>query len=567
MLRSLSITNVAVIKELNIDFDSGFTVLTGETGAGKSIIIDSLAFVLGAKGNRDMIRTGEASASVSVLFDGLEPKESELSELGINVPEGELFIVRTIADDGKTNAKINGKSISASLLRQVGKFLLTIHGQNDSGVLSEKSELLLLLDSYIGLEKELADYSVKYEELCSLENEYDELKKELDDREMMLDILKYQLGEIDAAKLSDPMEEDKLLKLRSKLRSLEKVSKSVSIVNRTLDDNEKGVSAKYLIEKAEAAVRSLEGILDNAEDMADRLESIKYELVDISERVSDIISGDDIRDPERQLDMVEKRLSAIRKVTRKYGETVELVLQKKDEIKSKIKNLENSDEALGDLENRINEVRAEAEKAAAVLSDKRKEASAVLNGEISAVLFDHDMPKVRFKISIKKHTDSAGNTVFESRGFDDVEFLVSPNVGEDMLPISRIASGGELSRIMLAIKNTMISKSGEGTSVFDEIDAGVSGATSERIGRKLDEMSDTTQIICITHSAQIAALADTHLRISKSEHDGRVESRMEVLDRQGRIEELSRIIGGINITDKQIKTATEMLDKASVRYN
>jgi len=567
MLRSLSITNVAVIKELNIDFDSGFTVLTGETGAGKSIIIDSLAFVLGAKGNRDMIRTGEASASVSVLFDGLEPKESELSELGINVPEGELFIVRTIADDGKTNAKINGKSISASLLRQVGKFLLTIHGQNDSGVLSEKSELLLLLDSYIGLEKELADYSVKYEELCSLENEYDELKKELDDREMMLDILKYQLGEIDAAKLSDPMEEDKLLKLRSKLRSLEKVSKSVSIVNRTLDDNEKGVSAKYLIEKAEAAVRSLEGILDNAEDMADRLESIKYELVDISERVSDIISGDDIRDPERQLDMVEKRLSAIRKVTRKYGETVELVLQKKDEIKSKIKNLENSDEALGDLENRINEVRAEAEKAAAVLSDKRKEASAVLNGEISAVLFDLDMPKVRFKISIKKHTDSAGNTVFESRGFDDVEFLVSPNVGEDMLPISRIASGGELSRIMLAIKNTMISKSGEGTSVFDEIDAGVSGATSERIGRKLDEMSDTTQIICITHSAQIAALADTHLRISKSEHDGRVESRMEVLDRQGRIEELSRIIGGINITDKQIKTATEMLDKASVRYN
>ena len=265
---------------------------------------------------------------------------------------------------------------------------------------------------------------------------------------------------------------------------------------------------------------------------------------------------------DKQLDMVEKRLSAIRKATRKYGETVELVLQKKDEIKSKIKNLENSDEALEDLENRIIAVRAEAEKAASVLSEKRKDTSLVLNERISAVLYDLDMPKVRFKISIKKHIDSTGKTIFESRGFDDVEFLVSPNVGEDMLPISRIASGGELSRIMLAIKNTMISKSGEGTSVFDEIDAGVSGATSERIGRKLDEMSDTTQIICITHSAQIAALADTHLRISKSELDGRVESTMDVLDRQGRIAELSRIIGGINITEKQIKTATEMLDKA-----
>ncbi len=563
MLRSVSITNVAVIKELNIDFDSGFTVLTGETGAGKSIIIDSLAFVLGAKGSRDMIRTGENAASVSALFDSLESKEKYLAELGITIADGELLLSRTIADDGKTSARINGKSVSASLLRQVSKHLLTIHGQNDSGALSEKGELLHLLDSYVGLENELASYSEKYLVLSSLEQEYESLKKALDDREMMIDILKYQYAEIEGAKLSDPCEEEKLLRLRAKLRSLEKVSKSVSVVKRALDDNEKGVSVRYLLEKAEAAVINLDGILDNAEEIAQRLETIKYELLDISERVGDVLSSDDVTDPERQLDAVEKRLTVIKKLTKKYGESIEAVLTKKHEIKEKLNNLENSDEALIDLENRIKDARAMAEKSACVLSESRMKNALVLNEKISSVLKELDMPKVRFKIRVEKKTDAFGETVFDTNGFDDVEFLVSPNVGEDMLPISKIASGGELSRIMLAIKNTMISKSGEGSSVFDEIDAGVSGATSERIGRKLCEMSADTQIICITHSAQIAALADRHIKISKSESNGRVESRVEVLDRQGRINELSRIIGGINITDKQIKTAVEMLDKAS----
>lgn len=561
MLRSVSITNVAVIKELNIDFNRGFTVLTGETGAGKSIIIESLSFVLGAKGSREMIRTGESFASVTALFTELGSKREELSELGIIVSDDEIMISRTISDDGRTSAKINGKSVSATVLKQASKHLLTIHGQNDSGILSEKSELLQLLDNYIGLDNELSAYKESYSELCSLEEEYENLKKALDDREMMLDILKYQYTEIENAKLSDPLEEEKLLKLRAKLRSLEKVSKSVSVVKRTLDDNEKGVSARYLLEKAESAIRSLDGILDDADGIAERLATIKYELLDISERVADLLNADDVNDPERQLDAVEKRLTVIRKVTKKYGENIEAVLEKKDDIKSKLKNLENSDEAVADLENRINEVRHTAEKAAKVLSDKRKDASVELNVKISDVLKELDMPKVRFRISIQKKTDGSGKTLFDGRGFDDVEFLVSPNVGEDMLPISKIASGGELSRIMLAIKNTMISKNGEGTSVFDEIDAGVSGATSERIGRKLSEMSKDTQILCITHSAQIAALANCHLKISKSEREGRVESRVDVLDRQGRIDELSRIIGGINITDKQIKAAVEMLDK------
>ena len=567
MLKAVSINNVAVIKELSLDLQDGFTVITGETGAGKSIMIDSIAFVLGAKGSKDMIRTGEDRAEVTALFAPSAEKTAYLTELGIFPDEnGELLLSRTVATDGKTTAKINGKSVSVSVLKQASKALLTIHGQQDSGILSEKSELRGLLDSYVGIEKELSQFSAVYGELSDAEKKLEDLKSALSDREMMLDILEYQLREIDGARLSDPGEEDKLLKLRSKLRSIEKISKSVSVVKRALSDNEKGVTAAYMLDKAASAVRALSDVLDDAEDMADRLDSYKSEIIDIAERVSDILSGDGMDDPERQLDLVEKRLSVIRKMTKKYGATVGEVLEKRDEIKTRLSALNDSDTALEDLENEVKEIRKKAAVLAGAISERRKEAALGLNEKICAVLCDLDMPKVSFEIRVEPRKDLSGEYVFDSAGYDDVDFFVSPNVGEDMLPISKIASGGELSRIMLSIKSCMLVKSGEGTSVFDEIDAGVSGATSERIGRKLSKMSETTQIICITHSAQIAALADCHIKISKHEVDGRVESRVEYLDTEGRVSELSRIIGGINITEKQIKTAYEMLEKSG-KYN
>lgn len=567
MLKAVSISNVAVIKSLSLDLEDGFTVITGETGAGKSIMIDSIAFVLGAKGSKDMIRTGEERAEVTALFAPSDEKGPYLSELGIFPDEnGELLLSRSVTEDGKTTAKINGKSVSVSVLRQVSKALLTIHGQQDSGILSEKSELRGLLDSYVGMEKELSDFLAVYNELCENEKKLEDLKGALSDREMMIDILEYQLKEIDGAKLSDPAEEDKLLKLRSKLRSIEKISKSVSVVKRALSDNEKGVTAAYMLEKAASAVRSLTDVLDDAENMAEKLDAYKSEIIDIAERVSDILESDGMDDPERQLDLVEKRLSVIRKMTKKYGATVGEVLEKRDEIKSKLSTLKDGDFALEDLENSIKEIRNKAAGLAEIVSEKRKEAAAGLNEKICFVLRELDMPKVAFEIRVEPRKDKDGECIFDSAGYDDVDFYVSPNVGEDMLPISKIASGGELSRIMLAIKSCMLVKSGEGTSVFDEIDAGVSGATSERIGRKLSKMSDTTQIICITHSAQIAALADCHIKISKHEKDGRVESALEYLDTEGRVSELSRIIGGINITEKQIKTAYEMLEKSG-KYN
>lgn len=551
MLKAVSISNVAVIKDLTVEFPDGFTVITGETGAGKSVLLDSVAFCLGAKASKDIIRTGETRAEVTAVFDAPRGAESD--------DDGEITLYRSITDDGKSIAKINGKAVSTSVLRETAKNLMSIHGQQDSGALSEKSEIIKMLDEYVGLDGELAEYGEKYEKFCELSSRLSELKGSLKDKAMMLDILSYQLKEIDAAKLSDPDEEDKLVILRQKLRSLEKVSKNVSVVEKALVENEKGITAVYMLDRAASAIRQLSDVMPEAEATASRLEEIKYEVTTIADSVSSIIDDDDLDDPERKLDAVEKRLTLLKRIRSKYGETVSDVIQKRDEIKTKLSELSNSDDAIEDLENAIAEARSACETAADSISAKRRAAAQALTGEISSVLYDLDMPKVRFLVSVTKRIKD-GMADLDRRGYDDVDFLVSANVGEEMQPISRIASGGELSRIMLAVKSSMQKDSGV-TSVFDEIDAGVSGATSERIGRKLREMSRASQLICITHSAQIASLADTHFKISKSEKGGRVESSVEKLDRDGRIKELSRIIGGVKITKKVIDTAEEMLKK------
>ena len=560
MLRSVSVSDIAIIKELSFDFEPGFTVLTGETGAGKSILIDSIAFVLGARADRDMIRTGEDTATVTAVFDGAELQLSD--SLGVTPDEyGEITLTRTLTSDGRSSAKINGKSVPIAQLREVGKSLMAIHGQQDTGALSEKSELIELLDGFVFDEGDLDEYRSIYSKLCALAAKRDELISSLKDKTMMLDILEYQFNEISGAKLSDPDEEDKLILLRNKLRSIEKVAKNVSVVKRAILDNERGVTVSYMLDRASGAISALSEVCPESEDLVKRIDEIKYELIDISETVSALISDDDMSDPEKKLDAVEKRLSVIKKLKGKYGETIPDVIAKREEIKKRIDELRRSDETLCDLDDEISSVTARAEASAAALSERRKSGAAILTRDILSVLGELDMPGVRFKIGIdKRHT--AGKTDFDRYGFDDVDFFVSANVGEEMQPISKIASGGELSRIMLAIKSALSKKTSGVTSVYDEIDAGVSGGTSERIGRLLREMSQKSQIICITHSAQIASLADCHLLISKSETDGRVESRVERLDREGRIKELSRIIGGINITEKQIRAAEEMLQRS-----
>lgn len=562
MLENIFISNCAVIKELSCDLSEGFTVMTGETGSGKSVIIDCICFALGGKADKELVRTGESMAEVSLLFGGLEGIRAELESAGASPDEnGQIFIRRTLSAEGKTAAKINSRAVGVSVLKQVAKKLAAIHGQFDSGVLTEKAELTALLDSYIGDEYELECYRAAYKELRDAESRLEKLNTSLEDREMMLDILKHRYSEIDRAGLSDPEEEEKLERLRLKLRSIEKISKSVSVVKKTLADNEKGVTACYMVDRAATAVRGLADVFDDAEETALRLDDIRSELFDISERIADLLGDCDVDDPEKKLDLVETRLALIKKLKTRYGDTVADVIEKKNEIQNRISELENGDDVLEDARLAVTDAEKKTLSFAKVLSELRSKAASDLSPRITSVLTELDMPKVRFSISVKTRLDGKGKTCFSADGKDDVEFLVGTNVGDGLQPIGRIASGGELSRIMLAVKSTMQSGCRELVSVFDEIDAGVSGATSERIGIKLSEMSASGQVICITHSAQIASIADCHLKISKTERNGRVESMVSELDREGRIGELSRIIGGISITDKQIKAAVEMLEK------
>ena len=551
MLKSVSIKNVAVIKDLSVDLSDGFTVITGETGAGKSVFIDSLAIALGERAAKDMIRTGEDKAEVFALFDA--PSSSFADE------NGEVELYRSVSSDGKTVAKIGGRTVPIQSLKNAARELITIHGQQDSGALSETSEIIKMLDAYIGNESELSDYAESYDEYCAITSRLDALRESLKDKAMMLDILSYQLKEIESAKITDADEEEKLTSLRVKLRSLEKISKNVAVIKKALIDNEKGITAVYLVDRAAAALRNLSDVMPDAEAKADALDSIRYDLTQTVDDAEGILGDEDMSDPERKLDAVEGRLSVLKRVRSKYGDTLADVMAKKEEIKRRLSELSNSDDAIEDLERSLGEARAVCEGKAEAIGNGRRDAAKKLTKTICEILADLDMPKVRFEIKVTKRI-SNGETVLDRRGFDDVDFLVSANVGEEMQPISRIASGGELSRIMLAVKSAM-KKSVGITSVFDEIDAGVSGATSERIGRKLRQMSEGDQVICITHSAQIASLAHTHLKISKSEIDGRVESSVESLDRDGRIKELSRIIGGVMITKKVIDTAEEMLKK------
>ena len=561
MLKAVSISNIAVIKELSVDFDKGFTVITGETGAGKSVLIDSISLVLGSRADKDMIRTGECRAEVTAIFDSLGDKSADLEKLGFSPDEnGELCLYRYITDDGKSGAKINGRTVPISSLRLAALNLVAIHGQQDSGALSDKGSLISLLDGYIGMDKELSEYRAVYGELCARESKLSALRESVKDKTMMLDILEYQLKEIDSAKLSDPDEEDKLIKMRNKLRSLEKVAKNVSIVNRALMENEKGITASYMIDKASAAIRQLSEVLPSAEDMASKLDDMRYQLVEISDTVADLISDDDLADPEKKLDSVEKRLTVLKRLRGKYGESIPDIIRKRDEIKLHISELRNSDDAIEDLENEIASLRDAAEEKASVLSEMRRKNADVLTRQISSVLSELDMPKVRFLISIVKRT-SSGRTEFDGNGYDDVDFLVSANVGEELQPISKIASGGELSRIMLAMKRIIGDLDDIPCLIFDEIDAGISGATAGVVGEKLRAIAANRQVVCITHLPQIAALGDHHYRIVKSFDGDSTQTTVVPLSPSERVEELARLLSGTTVTESARQQAKELLKR------
>lgn len=558
MLRILRIENIAVAREVELELGRGFSVLTGETGAGKSILIDGLTLVLGGRISKDMIRPGEKNASVTAIFSDVENILPELDGLGIHPDEeGEITVRRVFSEDGKSSTKINGKSASVSELRELSSLLVNINGQNDTHTALDQSTHIDLLDEYSELDR--SAYSGLYREYLDAVRNLKEIKESLRDRSMMTDILKYQIKEIDAAKLSDPEEEEKLEKLRIKLKDIEKISKYTGIVVRALSQSEKGVTAAYMLEKAQAALEQLGGVMENAQELAEKLESMRYEIIDIAEQASDLIDSD-MQNPEEKLDHVEKRLSLISRLEKKYGADISEILSFREEAAQKLDALESGDLAVKEAEAALAKAYEAALAEAERLSGIRSENAKILSDQVGASLKYLDMPKARFEVKVSRDYSSDGKEILNPNGCDSVCFMFTANPGYPMKELSKVASGGELSRTVLAIKCALAGKQGVDTVIFDEIDTGVSGATSQKIGMKLRELSKHIQVICVTHSPQVASLADAHFFIHKSEKDGKAESFVRLLTDEERISEIARIIGGVTVTDKQIQAAREMLD-------
>lgn len=557
MLESLHIENIAIIKTLNVDFSQGFTVLTGETGAGKSIIIDSIQLLLGGKGDRELIRNGEKIALVSAIFSGISDAARDLIRSYGLFAEEELIsfdtvmIQRTLTADGRSAARLCGKPITITMLRELGALLMTIHGQNDNGQLLRKNTHLALLDRYADAESLLAGYASVFDEYRSVCAEESSYSKNEAEKERLSEILSFQIRDIDAGKLRAG-EEEELLKERNFLQHAEKIAKSTEFCYRALKGSEKG-SAVLLIDKSISALRAIEAIVPDAGPLADRLEVCRYEIQDVAES-ADALYSSDISDPTERLNRVEERLDTIRKLERKYGTTVEEIFAFRKRIASELARIENGSEYLEALQEKKKTLLNCALELAGKLSTHRRSVSFRLEKSIAEELSFLDMPKVRFSVQMLP-TEALNPT-----GRDDMEFLISTNPSEPPSPLIKIASGGELSRIMLALRSVFLDKEGVDSLVFDEIDTGISGKTSQKVGIKLRTLAKNAQVICITHSPQIAALADHHFRIEKNEVNGRNETRLSLLTDAERVEEVARIIGGIHVTDLQRQSAKELIE-------
>ena len=561
MLLSLHIENIAVAKRLDLDFENGFNVLTGETGAGKSIIIDSIGMIIGGKTSKDVIRHGEDHAFVSALFSDIGPAaERELEALGFTYTEEEaLTISRTINLDGRSTCKINGRTVPLATLKTIAPHLINIHGQNESFAFMNRGSHMKTLDEYAEISDLLGEYRDAYAAYQTALHRLKELMKAEKEKGMMSDILKFQITEIESAKLTDPEEEDKLYSLRNKLKNAEKMSKHASLVYRALYDNEKGASACYLIDRAIASLNQLGAYIEEAPKLASRLTDFRYEIENIAETVSDLTAIDGIEDPEEQLNRTEHRISQIRRLKGKYGADVPEIMATLISLKEKMRDFDECEDRIVEAKRMASDAYKKALSIAKKITEARRPAAEKLSSAVCESLAFLDMPKVRFVIKIDRALDSHEKETLIETGADTVEFFVSTNPGEPLMPMEKVASGGELSRIILALKSIMNVRQGAGTSVFDEVDSGVSGGTSQKIGIKLKQASVGTQVICVTHSAQIASLASAHYRIRKSVVGERSETSVTLLDREGRIEELSRIIGGIDITDSQRQAAEDMI--------
>ena len=555
MLQSIHIENVALIKKLDIDLTPAFCAFTGETGAGKSIIIDSINVLCGAKVSKELIRNGEESLLVEGVFCDIGDRVlTKCNELGISIDDdGLLYISRSVKIDGKGIVRIGGKQVPLSILKELAPLLINIHGQHDNQELLIKEKHRKLLDFYAENSAVFNEYSSIFSEYCSIKRELDEINLDESEKLRRIEMLKFQINDISSLKLKSG-EEEKLTEDKKRLLNIEKLAKNAAIVSDSLYGS--GVSACDSIDRAVDALRVLSRISDEYTPFIDTLADIKSTLIDIAETVNDG-SYEEYDNPSVVLDKIESRLDDISKAKRKYGADIDEVLSFFDNAKKELDELENFDKHSEQLREKLNSCALKVKAAGSALTDSRINAAEALKQNIEKQLKYLDMPGVKFKVNILTKP-------FSKDGADDVEFFIMTNSGEGYSPLSKTASGGELSRIMLAIKSVIAEKDGVDTLIFDEVDTGISGKTSRKIGLMLGEIAKVSQVLCVTHSAQICSAADSHYLVSKHTENERTTTSVRILDESSRVSETARIIAGIDITESALKAAKELIDNKTL---
>ena len=547
MLRLLHIENIAVIEQADILFEDGFNVMTGETGAGKSIVIDAISAILGERAYRDMIRTGMNKASVRAVFDRV-PKLSWFEENGVPYEE-DITIQREIYLDGKNVCRANGIPVSVSVLKKLGLQLINIHGQHDSTALFDENYHLSFLDSFACDEALLAAYEGKYQAVQKLKQELQRLSMDEGEKLRRMETLRYQIEEIERAELEAG--EDEALETRRKLlQNAEKLSDGLQDAALGLNGDDDREGAAALLAQAERALSKISRYDESLRQLHSLVSDLMYQVQDAAEQVSDKIYA--LSYSADELERIEERLDTICRLRRKYGASCEDILSYLERAKTELDEIEFADERRSQLEKKLKTAEEAAWMSARALREARKKASVGLTERILSELADLDMKKVQFSCEFTE-------TELSPVGADAVAFYMSANVGEALKPLNKVASGGELARIMLALKNVLAEKDQVPTLIFDEVDTGVSGRAAQKVAEKLKAVSKNKQVLCVTHLPQLAALADTHLLIAKGEREGRTFTTVEPLDFEGRKMELARIMGGANITETTLQSAAEML--------
>lgn len=567
MLRQLTIKNIALIDNISIDFGEGLNVLTGETGAGKSIIIDSINAVLGERISRDIIRTGEDTAFVEAVFDskGIEKINEKLEKAGIEPEEdGTIIICREFSNSGKNICRVNNRAVTSSTLKDIGHTLVDIHGQHDHQSLFNVSTHIELLDSF-SAEKTaelMLEYSAKYREYKKVQADIASICTDVAARERRKDFLSYQIEEIKKAGLK-PGEEEELIQKRNIYANSQKIMKALdnayTALSSASDSRDSIISLVFLIHKEISEISGLDGKFKN---ISASLESVGYQL---QETARDIRSmKDSVEYDPAVLEEIEERLDVLSKLKRKYGKSIEEIADYCNAMESELESLINSEEKLCLLKEKESLLESELFSLSKKLSEKRVDAASLLEDSIGAVLEEVEMKNSRFKVDVRFNDVKSpdGKYDFNEYGLDRVEFLISTNTGEPLKPLAKIVSGGESSRIMLAIKSILAKVDNIPTLIFDEIDMGISGMTAQRVGLKLSLISRNHQVICVTHLAQIACAADSHYLISKQSDGQNTKTIVNKLDSQGKVYEIARILSGSDITDLTISHAREMLETA-----